>query len=140
MTALCARANTLGAGCPNYALLNVLRQLRNSGEIELILWTCRVGEPLKFAVEWCKEQGVEFDAVNENLPRIIEQFGGDNRKIYADVYIDDLAVDFSKDTLIKLLNKYVAFFEIDIEGRERAYIECLIRNYIMEKSYALRKD
>ena len=34
-------------------------------------------------------QEVEFDAVNENLPEIIERYGSDGRKIYADVYIDD---------------------------------------------------
>ena len=33
--------------------------------------------------------GLKFDAVNENLPEIVEGFGGDSRKIYADVYIDD---------------------------------------------------
>ena len=33
--------------------------------------------------------GLEFDAVNENLPEINELFGGDCRKIYADVYLDD---------------------------------------------------
>ena len=117
------------AGCPNYALLNVLRQLKDSGEIELIFWTCRVGEPLKFAVEWCKEHGIEFDAVNENLPRIIEQFGGDNHKIYADIYIDDLAVDFSIDTM----KKYALLCGPDVQP-------VLIMNYIREKNNALRKD
>lgn len=30
-----------------------------------------------------------FDAVNENLPEIIAEFGGDTRKIFANEYIDD---------------------------------------------------
>lgn len=30
-----------------------------------------------------------FDAVNENLPEIIENFGSDTRKIFANEYIDD---------------------------------------------------
>ena len=30
-----------------------------------------------------------YDAVNENLPEIIERYGGDSRKIFADIYIDD---------------------------------------------------
>ena len=38
---------------------------------------------------WCEEHGIEFDAVNENLPRIIKAFGGDCRKVYADEYLDD---------------------------------------------------
>ena len=41
------------------------------------------------AVEWCRKWELEFDAVNENLPEIIERYGSDGRKIYADVYIDD---------------------------------------------------
>lgn len=56
---------------------------------KLILWTCRVGERLKEAVSWCEERGLTFDAVNENLPEIIGAFGGDTRKIYADLYLDD---------------------------------------------------
>lgn len=36
--------------------------------------------------------GIIFDAVNENLPEIIEAFGGDCRKIFANEYIDDRAI------------------------------------------------
>lgn len=55
----------------------------------MILWTCRVGDMLQKAVEWCKERNLVFDAVNENLPEIIESFGSDTRKIFANEYIDD---------------------------------------------------
>ena len=58
----------------------------------LILWTNRVGKQLEQAVEWCKDRGLHFDAVNENLPEVIEAFGGDTRKIVADVYLDDKAL------------------------------------------------
>ena len=37
--------------------------------------------------------GVEFDAINENVPEIFETFGTEARKIYADIYVDDRAVD-----------------------------------------------
>lgn len=56
---------------------------------KIILWTCRVGERLKEAVNWCNERGLFFHAVNENLPEIIMAFSGDCRKIFADHYIDD---------------------------------------------------
>lgn len=56
---------------------------------KVVLWTCRVGEKLDAAVAWCREHGIIFDAVNENLPEIVRAFGGDCRKIYADEYIDD---------------------------------------------------
>ena len=54
---------------------------------KIVLWTCRTDEPLKKAVEFCKEHGLVFDAVNENLPEIIELFGHDTRKIFADISI-----------------------------------------------------
>jgi len=68
-----------------------LRAEKENGA-KLILWTCRVNERLTAAVEWCIRNGLCFDAVNENLPEIIEAFGGDTRKIYATEYWDDRAV------------------------------------------------
>ena len=41
---------------------------------------------------WCAARGIAFDAVNENLPEIVERFGGDTRKVFADEYLDDKAV------------------------------------------------
>lgn len=67
-------------------------QEARAGGARLILWTNRVGQRLHEAVEWCGEHGLAFDAVNENLPEVIELFGGDTRKIVADLYIDDKAV------------------------------------------------
>ncbi len=57
----------------------------------LILWTVREGKLLDEAVEWCKERGVEFWAVNKDYP---EENGSLNnnhfsRKIKADIFIDD---------------------------------------------------
>lgn len=59
---------------------------------ELILWTMRSdgqndGEVLAEAVEFCKENGVEFDLVNEN-----PQNWTTSPKAYAHFYIDDAAV------------------------------------------------
>ena len=59
---------------------------------KLILWTCRKGERLQEAVKWCAARGLAFDAVNENLPEIVERFGGDCRKVFADEYLEDKAV------------------------------------------------
>lgn len=75
-------------GKPNEPLiLNLINQKRLGNK--LILWTCRTGEFLDAAVEWCREHGLIFDAVNENVPEAIAMYGGDSRKIYADYYIDD---------------------------------------------------
>ena len=78
-------------GKPNYILIQSLIAMRDKGH-RLILWTCRTGDKLDAAVEWCKKQGLEFDVINENLPEIIAAFDGESRKIFANVYIDDLSV------------------------------------------------
>ena len=54
-------------GQPNQALIEYLQEWKRNGN-KLILWTCRTGEALSNAVEWCREQNLEFDAVNDNLP------------------------------------------------------------------------
>jgi HK97 family phage prohead protease len=65
---------------------------------KLILWTNRTGDKLEDAVDFCKDQEIELDAVNENLPEMIEKYGSDPRKIYADKYIDDKAINVSEIT------------------------------------------
>ena len=87
-----------GIGEPIQEVLAAVKAEQAKGA-KLILWTCRRGKPLDKAVEWCSAQGLEFDAVNENLPETIERYGGDSRKITCDVYIGDEAVsaaDFKK--------------------------------------------
>ena len=78
-------------GEPNMPLIEYLRAQKKSGN-KLILWTCRVGEALENAVSWCRELHLVFDAVNDNLPEIIEKYGNNSRKITCDYYIDDKAV------------------------------------------------
>lgn len=64
-----------------------LRKLQAEGH-RLILWTYRSGKPLKEAVEFCKENGIEFYAVNKSFPE--EDFDEKySRKINADIFIDD---------------------------------------------------
>jgi len=75
-------------GEPNIPLILHFKTIKAMGN-KLILWTCREGELLTQAVEWCKQWGLEFDAVNGNLPELIKKFGNDCRKIGADYYCDD---------------------------------------------------
>ena len=56
----------------------------------LILWSVREGELLQEAVDWCRERGVEFWAVNKDYPE--ESHENNNhfsRKLKADYFIDD---------------------------------------------------
>ena len=55
----------------------------------LILWTVREGELLKEAVEWCRERGVEFYAINRDYPEEDAAHHGFSRKVKADIFIDD---------------------------------------------------
>lgn len=80
-------------GDPNNELLYILINRRAAGE-KVILWTCRTGKYLEEAIAWCHDHLLDFDAVNESLPEVIDWMGGDSRKIYADEYIDDRNVMF----------------------------------------------
>lgn len=80
------------------AVLEFIREAKDNGGT-IILWTCREGELLDRAVEWCRSNKVPIDYVNENVPAISQKFGSDCRKIYADFYIDDKALNV--DDLIR---------------------------------------
>ena len=75
-------------GVPNMKLINFLINRRVLGD-KLILWTCREDKMLADAIKWCRQLGLEFDAVNDNLPDTIALWGNNSRKITADLYIDD---------------------------------------------------
>lgn len=55
----------------------------------IILWTVRRGKELEDAVEWCRQRGVEFYAVNKNFPEENVENDGKYCKINADIFIDD---------------------------------------------------
>ena len=77
---------------PNTELIEWLHYRKAHHAERIQLWTCRCGKDLEVAVDACAKQGLIFDAVNENLPDMIEKFGGDSRKIFADIYVDDKVV------------------------------------------------
>ena len=57
---------------------------------KVILWTVREGKLLDDAVEWCRERGVEFYAVNKDYPEEKKEYNNHfSRKIKAEVWIDD---------------------------------------------------
>ncbi len=66
-------------------VITVLARLKQEGVL-LILWTCRQGEALQEAITVCQSNGIEFDAVNENVKELPFQT---SNKIYADIYLDD---------------------------------------------------
>lgn len=86
-------------GNPNKPLFEFLIREQAAGA-KVILWTNRHGGLLMGAIEYCKHRGLKFDAVNENLPEIIELYGSDSRKVCADCYIDDKALNPFQSQLI----------------------------------------
>jgi len=80
-------------------LMQTLIKLREDGH-KLILWTNRGDNEeypvLTEAITWCKERGLEFDAINENLPDT-KKLSGPSPKIMADYYIDDKALEFTSE-------------------------------------------
>lgn len=79
-------------GSPILKTIRYVKMLKDTGW-KLILWTCRTGGELEEAVEFCKKQGITFDAVNESLPISKARYGRNPRKILADIFIDDRALN-----------------------------------------------
>lgn len=65
-----------------------LQRLQRDGH-RLILWTYRHGKRLDEAVEFCRENGIEFYAVNMSNDSERNFDGAVSRKIHADLFIDD---------------------------------------------------
>jgi hypothetical protein len=82
-------------GSERYGAIEALKRIQQNGN-QLILWTCRTDLPerayLDEAVHFCMSRGLIFDAINCNLPNSPFAGLGDSRKVYADFYIDDKAL------------------------------------------------
>lgn len=74
-------------GKPKLFAFETLKALQKRGDL-LILWTYRSGKELQDAIEFCKQNGIEFYAANKNYPEEIFD-DSQSRKIEADIFIDD---------------------------------------------------
>ena len=68
--------------------IDTLLLLQREGH-KLILWSVREGKLLDEAVEWCRQRGLEFYAVNRDYPEERQADRGFSRKLKADLFIDD---------------------------------------------------
>ncbi len=68
--------------------IDTLKRLQKDFQIILVMWTVREGRLLDEAVEYCRERGLEFYAVNANYPEENER-EQQPRKLKADLFIDD---------------------------------------------------
>ena len=85
----------------------------------LILWSVREGKLLDDAVNWCRERGVEFYAVNRDYP---EERGIDNnnhfsRKLKVDLFIDDRNIGGLPDwgTIYRMIKEHKSYYDIMCE-------------------------
>ena len=67
---------------------DTLKAMQKAGHL-LILWTYRSGKELDEAVEFCRNKGIEFFAVNKSYPEEVFNENESSRKINADLFIDD---------------------------------------------------
>jgi len=74
-------------GKPMIFAFETMKKLQSEGH-RLILWTYRTDKKLQEAVNFCKQQGLEFYAINKSYPE--EEFDGKiSRKINATFFVDD---------------------------------------------------
>ncbi|MBR5456384.1 MAG: hypothetical protein IKU76_05485 [Bacteroidaceae bacterium] len=69
--------------------VSTLKLLANKHNHRLILWTVRHGRLLQEAVDWCKERGLEFYAINKNFPEEEVENESGYCKVNAELFIDD---------------------------------------------------
>jgi len=66
----------------------LIRALKARGDY-WILYTMRSDEKLQEAIDFLEANDMIPDAVNDNLPLHIQEWGNNPRKIFADCYIDN---------------------------------------------------
>ena len=97
-------------GAERKKFCSFIRTLQRMG-VKSILWTSRTGSALREAIEWCENHDLHFDAINKNLPEVIELTGGiDTRKVYADIYFDDRNRGISNSILQSRVEEIWAWF------------------------------
>lgn len=79
-----------GIGEQKVIMLLLVKTLQQLGAYT-ILWTCRSGQHLDNAKQWCADRDLIFDKYNEHADCFLEMYDCQSPKIFADMYIDDKA-------------------------------------------------
>lgn len=99
-----------------------LRMLTRDGH-KLILWSVREGSLLDEAVQWCRERGVEFYAVNKDYPEEKVEYNNHfSRKIKADLFIDDRNLGGLPDwgMIYRMVSHHLTFNDLIREAKRSA--------------------
>ena len=94
-------------GEPDHEMVDLVRLLIQKPGVEVVLWTSRVDQPLEDAIVWCEQMGLTFDAINDNAPSNKRKYGklypDGTRKVYADYYLDDHNMGYSRQMAIGII-------------------------------------
>ena len=91
-----------------------LRQLIQDRH-KLVLWTVREDELLQEAIDWCRERGVEFYAVNRDYPEEEREKNNHfSRKLKVDIWIDDRNIGGLPDwgTIYRMISEHLTWDDI----------------------------
>ena len=91
-----------------------LRQLIQDRH-KLVLWTVRENELLQEAIDWCKERGVEFYAINRDYPEEEREKNNHfSRKLKVDLWIDDRNIGGLPDwgTIYRMIRENLTWQDI----------------------------
>ena len=96
--------------------IDTLKMLTKEGH-RLILWSVREGDLLNEAVEWCRERGLEFYAVNKDYPEEKPNDTNYSRKLKVGMFIDDRNVGGLPDwgIIYKMITQKKSYRDILIE-------------------------
>lgn len=95
---------------------DTLKLLAKEGH-RLILWSVREGRLLDEAVEWCRERGLEFYAVNKDYPEETKEDNNFSRKLKVEMFIDDRNVGGLPDwgIIYKMISEKKTYRDVLIE-------------------------
>lgn len=80
---------------------------------EICIWTCRTGEQELMVKEFLDKNNIPYDKINESFDESVEQYGGDSRKVFADIYIDDRTLLFQGQPVDwNIVDNYI--FEVEL--------------------------
>ena len=92
---------------------DTLKMLIKDGH-RLILWSVREGTLLDEAIEWCRQRGVEFYAVNKDYPEETQNHDHYSRKLKVDLFIDDRNIGGLPDwgLIYRMITEHKTYREI----------------------------
>lgn len=96
--------------------IDTLKMLSQEGH-RLILWSVREGRLLNEAVEWCRERGLEFYAVNKDYPEEERNHDHYSRKLKVELFIDDRNIGGLPDwgVIYRMIKEKKSYRDILIE-------------------------